>query len=260
MLNARRHRDEDQRILPPCRGASSQCSTPEGIETKISGRRRAAWHRRLDVLNARRHRDEDQFPLTGLPFSTSFVLNARRHRDEDQRINHFRRRANYRSAQRPKASRRRSAVRMRAGSLPPQAVLNARRHRDEDQRPRRAEIDMRPAPVLNARRHRDEDQRCAWRGRCRPFGAQRPKASRRRSAELPPRHDAFTQVVLNARRHRDEDQLLGDSSKRRLSGVLNARRHRDEDQGGAPTGAIGAAQTCSTPEGIETKIRLSFLL
>ncbi len=137
---------------------SVACSTPEGIETKISNRLAHRGVNRLAVLNARRHRDEDQvgsyFGRTGLwecstpegietkirpdrsrqPSAPRRVLNARRHRDEDQcffvSVTSFSRSG----AQRPKASRRRSDADRRSSSrrfVP--WVLNARRHRDEDQ-------------------------------------------------------------------------------------------------------------------------------
>ncbi len=49
---------------------SAECSTPGGIETKISWSDRGCdwWY--LRVLNARRHRDEDQAP--GLAIGRSF--------------------------------------------------------------------------------------------------------------------------------------------------------------------------------------------
>ncbi len=83
VLNARRHRDEDQVAMGALSVAWVLCSTPEGIETKIS---RGIADDRADfvVLNARRHRDEDQVLDLALALLELLVLNARRHRDEDQ--------------------------------------------------------------------------------------------------------------------------------------------------------------------------------
>ncbi len=112
VLNARRHRDEDQSLAPLLTGnglgkcstpegietkirrtavASETtkillCSTPEGIETKISGGAEHLDPEPARVLNARRHRDEDQYEARRAGRPLPDVLNARRHRDEDQPI------------------------------------------------------------------------------------------------------------------------------------------------------------------------------
>ncbi len=280
VLNARRHRDEDQvrstTVSPAARVGAQRpeasrrrsgakrvefleevdlCSTPGGIETKIRSCQFRAAGVRLLVLNARRHRDEDQ------PISRSVTSPSNR------------------GAQRPEASRRRSGEQLLPCTPSQPAVLNARRHRDEDQvmgfdpmdasrlcstpggietkiRQRLEGDDARKRRVLNARRHRDEDQAALpsdmWVRAC----AQRPEASRRRSGRKAAEALDDHLRVLNARRHRDEDQKPRRAGRGRDAAVLNARRHRDEDQGRF-LAADSLGSRCSTPGGIETKIRIA---
>ena len=60
VLNARRHRDGDQKPRRDGKLAVFACSTPGGIETVISPERVGGSDAVLGVLNARRHRDGDQ--------------------------------------------------------------------------------------------------------------------------------------------------------------------------------------------------------
>ncbi len=175
---------------------SIECSTPEGIGAEIGrdGRPRRARVRR--VLNARGHRSGDREKPAAKPVdwagcatpegigaeigdpvvvglrAYAEVLNARGHRSGDRGP---RRpcRARSRRAQRPRASERRSdcSSSTRCSSC----------HRRSA---RRSLHRNRPRAVLNARGHRSGDRPRSDSRKARTCGAQRPRASERRSGQV----------------------------------------------------------------------------
>ncbi len=184
MLNARRHRDDDQAAgyaMAALRAIA--CSTPGGIETMI----RTEGHPRLLRYVAecstpggietmiRLHRARAM--LTG----DDCVLNARRHRDDDQ-MSAKRRAASTHACSTPGGI---ETMIRRAGPSPTAITLvGAQRpeaSRRDDQTRDHGAGRARRLQVLNARRHRDDDQ--VERRQCavpsRPRRAQRPEASRR---------------------------------------------------------------------------------
>ncbi len=136
MLNARRHRSGDHRRTPSDRVRLSACSTPEGIEAAITLPRRLA---RIEGRGECSTPEGIEAAITVvpllLPFGEPEVLNARRHRSGDHTGTKltvsdpkklcstpegieaaitrlfWRKRALSGSAQRPKASKRRSPER-----------------------------------------------------------------------------------------------------------------------------------------------------
>ena len=152
VLNARRHRDGDQTPTDYTAAEKKMCSTPEGIETVIRARTSRSASRPT-VLNARRHRDGDKDRHDGKWRDAQRVLNARRHRDGDQQMHD-------------------------QGKAHSEKVLHAEGIETVIECHRR-QLAALVLHVLNARRHRDGDQLYEA-ARIRRFAcAQRPKASRR---------------------------------------------------------------------------------
>ena len=258
--NARRHRREDRPMVQAILAGRKTCPTPEGIGAKI-GRECHDIVRVPFVPNARRHRREDRSPRPpgsgktslcptpegigakigrsdrhGSDGRDSWVPNARRHRREDRSTTWTGRRLVWSSAQRPKASARRSEAYRGKDNFgnclcPTPEGIGAKIGLRMAPISRRSPCAQRPK--ASARRSVVAPRRHTSPTRC----AQRPKASARRSASRTEAPECDS-LVPNARRHRREDRANPQVKFHGLARVPNARRHRREDRPRAAASAI----------------------